>query len=626
MSLIRTLFGGLIIVMAPVFGWAATWDVDQANSGCSDSTCTPCCTIQGAVNQCLGGDMVSIAPGTYAEQVDIRNMAVIGNITLMAESGPGTVLVAPTSGHTLRHGGAHDNAVNVIGVDFTSAAGSACVYLDHQGSVFLSDVTANNCGYTAFVLDNTGNVTMERCTGNNSGRYGIAVDGAADASLTDCTGNSNPDSGIVVYTLGSLDLINPTTVGNTVEGISVHTVGATTITGATVTDNDRTGIAVETSSTLTISNSTISGSWEQGIDVDWFNSDPVDGVTFTNLTVTNNGIDGDESGVRLRDVTGPVVATNCAFDNNGVDGLSVETSVIGDLEIQGGHAHGNLDDGYDIRVVGNVTAIGAGANGNNNSGIAVGSQATVYVEDCVANNNSDGAGINIEWQDPEPVDEATVIDCTANSNGIVGGSEGIFLGNVVGQMTVVGSEATGNGEAGVSLRDCVGPVLIRDVTSVSNGEDGIKLDVGGGPLTVVDSRVGGNAVSGLSFAYGGVDVDSISISRNTFNGNAGVAVDFYDIDGPGPFEAKCNDVFGNGTGMYLSDEVTVDARHIWWGDPTGPSGDGSGAGDAVIAEDGGIINYTPWLAESFTAPISGCPLFEADFESGLLAEWDGVVP
>ena len=54
----------------------------------------------------------------------------------------------------------------------------------------------------------------------------------------------------------------------------------------------------------------------------------------------------NDPGVRLREISGPVTVTNCAFDNNGIDGLSVESSVVGDLEIVGGSADGNADDGF----------------------------------------------------------------------------------------------------------------------------------------------------------------------------------------------------------------------------------------------------------------------------------------
>ncbi len=625
MSLIRLIVVFSIILVPSGAAWATTWNV--APTGCSDTTCTPCCTIQGAVGHAVGNDVISVAAGTYAEQVDFRGMATVGNITLEAASGPGTVLVSPTSGHTLRHGDGHTNTVTVNGVDFTSAPSFCCVYLDHAGDVVLHDVTVDNCGYTAFILDNTGSVVMERCTGTNSARNGIQIDGASSASLTDCTGSSNPDSGITVYTPGTLDLVNSTAVGNASDGISVDTVGPTTITGATVTDNDRDGIVVWTSSTVAISDSTVSGAWNKGIDIDWYNSDPVDGVTLTNVDVVNNGVGGGDSGVRLRDVAGPVVVTNCTFDGNGADGFSPETSVVGDLEIDGGHANGNLgDDGYDLRVVGTVTVTGATASGNADKGFSVDSQGTVLFEDCTANDNQLGSGFSIFWQDPNPLDGVSISNCTANNNGLTGGGNGIIVKHVEGYVTVTGTTTNGNSRTGVRVDATVGPVLISDAVSSFGLEEGIKIDADVGPVTVKDCLADDNALEGLRVNGESVDVEGLTLTRNTFINNDGTGVALFDLGGAGPFKAKCNDIAGNTNGMYLDTSVTVDARHVWWGDPTGPSGQGPGAGDTVYTEPGGTILFDPWLPETFAAPVSGCPIFEADFETGTLAEWDGVVP
>lgn len=627
---IQTLLGGLIILAAPSVAAAATWNVDQANSGCSDSVCSPCCTIQGAVNKCFGGDMVSIAPGTYAEQVDVRDMFVMGNISFMAANGPGTVLVAPTSGHTLRHGGSHDNAVNVMGVDFSSASGSACIYLDHQGAVFLSDVTANNCGYTAFVLDNTGNVTMERCTGNNSEGHGIAVDGAAYASLTDCTANSNSNSGIVVYTLGTSELINPTTVGNTVEGISVDAVGSTTITGATVTDNGRTGIAVDTSSTLTISDSTITGSSAHGIDVHWYDSDPVDSVTLTNLDINNNGTTNGGSGVRLRDVTGPTTITNCDSNDNGSvsqggDGFTAEAGIVGDIEIHGGEAIGNGDDGYDLRVTGSTTVTGVTASNNFENGVVTEISGTAFFQDCVASANEQGFGFDIQWQEPDHLDGATMIDCTAHNNGLAWGGNGIRVKHVTGPVTVVGARTNGNYWTGVRVDDAAGSVLIRDAVANSNFEDGIKIDADAGPVTVLDCVADGNTADGLIVNRETVDVETLLVRRSAFVANGGTGVSLSGLGGSGSMSVKCNDIADNYFGVYLDSTVTVDARKVWWGNTTGPSSQGPGTGDGIFAEPGGTITYNPWLEESFLSPLTNCEMFGSGFESGLFEEWDVIV-
>jgi hypothetical protein len=223
------------------------------------------------------------------------------------------------------------------------------------------------------------------------------------------------------------------------------------------------------------------------------------------------------------------------------------------------------------------------------------------------------------------VEGITITNCAAVDNGLDGESEGFYLRHVTGPVTIVGAEAAGNGDAGIALRDGLGSVHIRNAEVTANHGDGIKLDAGGGPMTVVNSVVDGNFGSGLAFANDGVEIESISVRGSSFTANGGPSLDFWEVSGPGSFEARCNDVTGNDTGLYLGNAVTVDARHIWWGHPTGPSGEGPGFGDSILSDGGGTILYDPWLAESFTAPVSGCPFFESDFESGVLDEWDGNV-
>ena len=61
-----------------------------------------------------------------------------------------------------------------------------------------------------------------------------------------------------------------------------------------------------------------------------------------------------------------------------------------------------------------------------------------------------------------------------------------------------------------------------------------------------------------------VDVrDMLSVGDINFEANGGPGIDFWDLSGPGPFAANCNDVVGNSTGVYLSDPLTVDATRVW---------------------------------------------------------------
>jgi parallel beta-helix repeat protein len=695
----------LVIALAAGAASASTWNVDSANPSCNDGSCTPCCTIQGAVYQSSGGDVISVSPGTYAEQVDFRDMWSIGDITLQAKMGPGTVLVSAPSGHTLRHGGGYINTVTVDGVDFGSALTYSCVYINHLGDVVLRDVTIDGCGYTAFILDNPGSVTMERCTATNSERNGIQVDGASGATLTDCVADENEDDGFRVYIpAGTLLINNPTATdnggaglaldggvsvildggstanngesgiwvdtssgalienlsvsGNGGEGISVggydvdpvlsvlltgnivdgngvingrdgieltDISGAVVIDDCVVTDSGRDGIHVDSSGEVTITSTTISGSENTGIYIDENAMGTVDAVTLTNVDVMNNGIPSGDSGVTLRHVVGPIVVSGSTFDGNGGHGFEPWDDGSGDLEIAGGHANGNGRDGYDLWVVGNATVTGAIANNNDERGFDVNMPGTVLLEDCVANGNQEGSGFNIEGQGSDRLDAVSVIDCAANDNGLIDGGEGINIRDVDGPVTITGCSASGNAYSGIRIRDAYDTVLIRDNLTTFNLEEGIEIDIDG-PTTIIDNISSNNVVDGLNIDSAVVEVPSINVKRNIIATNGGTGVVLLGLGGAGPFTAKCNDIDGNDNGMYLSESVPVDARHVWWGDPSGPSGQGPGTGDGVIAEPGGTILYDPWLVNSFTAAVSGCPFFTSDFETGLLSEWDAVFP
>jgi len=622
MRLVQVFLGGFVFAIVGTCASAATWDVSP--SGCDDSSCAPCCTIQGAVVKSSGGDVISVAPGSYPEVVDFRYMASVGDITVEAASGPGTVSIYSSIDEPLRHGDVYTNTVTLDGLDVTAGGGYSCVYFNHMGNAVLTDVTANDCGYTAIMLDNPGTVVMERCTANSSGRTGIQIDGASSALVTDCTANSNDSVGIDVYSIGTIDIVNPTTVGN-FDGIKIYAVAPTTITGATVTDNDGQGIRIESADSLAISGSTITGSVEQGIDINWADSDPVGSVTLTNVDVSNNGHGGNEDGTRLRNVDGPVILTNCVLDDNGADGIFCDSDVVGDIEISGGQANGNGDDGYDLRVVGNATVIGARAIGNGEHGIVASMTGTLLFQNCVTNGNEVGSGLYIEWQDPDPIDGVSVIDCTANNNGLIGGGNGIIVKFVEGPVAVIGTTTNGNSRTGVRVDDAGGTVLIRGAESNFGLEEGFKIDADVGPVTVLDSVAEGNATEGLVVRRENVDVESLYVRRNAFVSNIGTGVALSGLGGSGLMSVQCNDIADNTFGMYLDSSVTVDARKVWWGSTTGPSDQGPGTGDGIFAEPGGTITYDPWLPESVLSPTTTCEFFSSGFESGLLEEWDVVV-
>src|SRR5438105_4760773 len=75
---------------APTVAATQTLSVDGSASGASDITCTPCKTIQGALNRAGPGASITVAPGTYHETLTItQSVSIIGGVPLLAgEQGP----------------------------------------------------------------------------------------------------------------------------------------------------------------------------------------------------------------------------------------------------------------------------------------------------------------------------------------------------------------------------------------------------------------------------------------------------------------------------------------------------------------------------------------------------------
>lgn len=74
--------------------------------------------------------------------------------------------------------------------------------------------------------------------------------------------------------------------------------------------------------------------------------------------------------------------------------------------------------------------------------------------------------------------------------------------------------------------------------------------------------------------------------------------------------------------LELFSAVTLDATKIWWGDESGPSGEGPGTGDSVISNSGTVL-FDPWLTDVITS-ADNCETFSSSFDSGSLHEW-GVI-
>ncbi|MHC4748604.1 MAG: right-handed parallel beta-helix repeat-containing protein [Planctomycetota bacterium] len=104
------------------------------------------------------------------------------------------------------------------------------------------------------------------------------------------------------------------------------------------------------------------------------------------------------------------------------------------------------------------------------------------------------------------------------------------------------------------------------------------INIKGQDIDIIGNVITGNGDMGVNIARNVIDTERVTLHCNNISANAnyGVKVD------------------------TLSVMETVNAENNWWGDPSGPSGNGPGTGDAVSEN----VDFSPWLTSS---PGDTCP-------------------
>jgi len=116
----------------------------------------------------------------------------------------------------------------------------------------------------------------------------------------------------------------------------------------------------------------------------------------------------------------------------------------------------------------------------------------------------------------------------------------------------------------------------------------------------------------------GVAAEAIITGNTIIDNEYGIYVGFYGKD-ESVVVANFNNIEGNdrrGALAWTAEGVTysapLDFTHNWWGDDSGPSGEGDGSGDSVSQD----IDFTPWLGAAITDQLTGCT---ADRDTGATA-------
>ncbi len=178
--------------------------------------------------------------------------------------------------------------------------------------------------------------------------------------------------------------------------------------------------------------------------------------------------------------------------------------------------------------------------------------------------------------------QATIADSNFHDNGGEQYSDAALQAAGDSIVTLENTTFLNNGGHGL-LTSETSTVTVSTSSFSANGSTGITAF---GTLTATDTTIENHGV-GLNLT-----TDQASITCATFANNAvGIRINT-SVD---PFFLGGSTFSGNTTfAVNNLSGATVDATYNYWGDPSGPSGNGSGSGDAVST----FVLFDPWLTSS----------------------------
>jgi hypothetical protein len=131
----------------------------------------------------------------------------------------------------------------------------------------------------------------------------------------------------------------------------------------------------------------------------------------------------------------------------------------------------------------------------------------------------------------------------------------------------------------------------------------------------------------------GIDIDYVGegeggdpeviISENEISNNTNTGVEIKGMDEDNRITVSpCNDIFDNEDyGVYNFSGYEVDATGNWWGDDSGPDGEGPGNGDSVTED----VDFRPWLTTPCGEEVLDAA-FDAESEMGRAPVITGEAP
>jgi hypothetical protein len=496
-------------------------------------------TIQAGINAATAGDILEIAPGTYAE-----NVVVDRSITLRG-SGDGA-----------------DPAVDTI-LDGTTAPGRGIFINTGITNVTIEDLRVVNYGGAngtgIYANGQNNNFTVQNVTTNNNGpgsisaSGGIYMNGPVNTVLIDnVTAQNNWGRGIVIWNglKTNITITNNDVRNNNCCGIELQdgTASGVTMTGNTVVDNADSGMSAigltSGAGANLIANNTVTDNGRFGIEIKLPNGT---GLTSGDgsIVVENNTVSLTGTPTDLRDWAGiAVFRRGWVTGNNNVD---IPTGVIVRNNSVSGYQQTNVgssSDGFGIVVEGTNMAVTSNTLTNNDVGVQLQAGHLPYT----ANTNIDGDQSNLADQyfgrGNSPVGCAAVLNNTFSGNttdtrnvGPVGGGTVINTNTAETFCSIQSAidAASSNDTIEVSAGTYVEDLTIDKALTLNGPNAGINPNTGARVAEAIIQPATSNPDPAICSIMAYLETSSITIDGFTFDGDnpaltSGIMIGSADVD------------------------------------------------------------------------------------------------
>jgi parallel beta-helix repeat protein len=466
-------------------------------------------------------------------------------------------------------------------------------------SIIEGNEIVNNTNFGLHAVNGSHRLRIVNNRINSNGSHGVALD--TDNDFFVIQGNEvnlNQQNGIWIRASDYGSISNNRLSANKLNGVALEEAHANQVNGNSITGSDRFGVSIAGGSSNEVQNNTLKTNAGGG------------------LALIGNAFRAIGNRVLTNEIQGHNRPT--------ASGIVLEGDVVGNLVGK----NKLINNTVGIRFAPAASGNGAGSNRIEENEIQDSVQQGVLVQGSF--------GINVFRANKiiESNQEGLKILGGRGNEEITGnviernGSAGVYIENSNGNF-IHGNQISRNSGHGVALKKTVN-TTISENTVLNDEQHGVLLEEAS-QTTIRENTIAGQQKDAIH----GAGVSGVVISGNTLNLQDGRGVSLTDCTAS-PIDLEMNLVSRNSLGgVFLSNckgadvqmnEIVdnlrfglwvekvsgsqdIQARRNWWGDPKGPAGIFSGAGNAVIMmgvqggnsfmleEDQILESVLPWLTD-----------------------------